>query len=193
MDYGKVLGLISPHRRELSRRFVFEKDRRLSAAAGYFMKRIEEEYGVSVSVDQDGKPQTDRDDVHFNISHSGGYAVCVISEHPVGVDIEQIGNNNDLAPTVMMPSELEIFRRMSEDIRNEVFCRMWTIKESYMKARGKGLSIPPDTLDVIRPEGLDHEVFCRPFRITEMGAPEGYRISVCHHPSETPSVFSYLL
>ena len=38
-----------------------------------------------------GKPYlSDYSDVHFNISHSGEYVVCSVSDKPVGVDIQKI-------------------------------------------------------------------------------------------------------
>lgn len=45
---------------------------------------------VPISREERGKPfLRDRQDLFFNISHSGEYAVCAVSEHPVGIDIER--------------------------------------------------------------------------------------------------------
>jgi 4'-phosphopantetheinyl transferase len=81
-------------------------------------------------------------EIDFNISHSGNYVLCAVAEGvKVGVDIEAI-----------KPIELSEFTHvMSASQWNAIhsagdpllaFYRAWTIKESVIKAHGKGLSLP---------------------------------------------------
>ena len=87
-----------------------------------------------------GKPffpgHTDR---HFNLSHTAGFALCVLSdEGEVGVDIERVKERKEHLPRyVMTEEELACWDGTWED-----FFRVWTLKEAYAKYRG-GSIIPP--------------------------------------------------
>ena len=78
----------------------------------------------------------------FNISHSGDYVVCILSpDSRVGIDIEYSTNVdlNDFTRTMNQDQWSEIHR--SED-PHDTFFKYWTMKESVIKADGRGLSIP---------------------------------------------------
>ena len=175
--FGEAIDMISADRRAKAMSYCFEKDRNLSVVAGLFFRAVETHYGVAIAADGDGKPQTDDPEVNFNVSHSGSMVVCAVSDVPVGIDIETVGGNLDVSRNVMTPHEHDIFMEMGD--RENIFCRMWTVKESYMKALGKGLSIPPDSFDVIREGGLRHDGFPNGLKVKELDPPEGYCVSVC--------------
>ncbi len=178
-DIGLAMSALSEERAKLASSFLFERDRRLSAVAGLFMGWISMTYDVVVRVDPNGKPRAVGDKVHFNVSHSGRYVACAVADVPVGIDIEAEGENLDLLAAVAMPEEREVFSRMPEGEREALFCRMWTAKESYMKAVGLGMSIPPESFRVVRDGGISDVWLPRPYRIRELAAPVGYRASVC--------------
>ncbi|MBC2580402.1 4'-phosphopantetheinyl transferase superfamily protein [Clostridium sp. DJ247] len=93
------------------------------------------EYGKPVLVKPCG--------IYFNISHSGNWVVCAIDDTPVGVDVETI-KEIDLKIAERFFSEYEynaIVNQPKELIQN-YFYKIWTLKESYIKAEGKGLYIP---------------------------------------------------
>ncbi len=78
----------------------------------------------------------------FNISHSGDYVVCILSpDSPVGIDIEQKTDVDfsDFTRTMSQQQWSEI--NESKDSLNTFF-KYWTMKESVIKADGRGLSIP---------------------------------------------------
>lgn len=78
----------------------------------------------------------------FNISHSGEYVLCAISDSGrLGIDIEEIKeiNFNDFT-SVMTPEQWEDIRLSKESAK--AFFRYWTIKESVIKADSRGMSIP---------------------------------------------------
>jgi len=88
-----------------------------------------------------GKPFLDKR-IDFNISHSGAYAVCAVSDRgTVGIDIEKI-RNIELSDFkgYMTPDEWNHIK--NSDSPYEKFYEYWTVKESVMKAYGKGLSVP---------------------------------------------------
>ena len=179
VDIGLAMSALSEERAKLASSFLFERDRRLSAVAGLFMGWISMTYDAVVRVDPNGKPRAVGDKVHFNVSHSGRYVACAVADVPVGIDIEAEGENLDLLAAVAMPEEREVFSCMPEGEREALFCRMWTAKESYMKAVGLGMSIPPESFRVVRDGGISDVWLPRPYRIRELAAPVGYRASVC--------------
>ena len=92
-----------------------------------------------ISTDAKGKPYIDNSKVFFNISHCDGLAVCALSEHPVGVDCECV---RKVSPAVMKKcfgsSEIDYVDNSND--KNEAFSRIWTLKESYVKMTGNGIS-----------------------------------------------------
>lgn len=87
-----------------------------------------------------GKPYLlNYSDVHFNISHSGKYVVCAVSDKPVGVDIQRIGEyNSDVAKRVCNEKELVQIEN-SLDKASE-FTKLWTQKEAVLKMHGTGIA-----------------------------------------------------
>lgn len=78
----------------------------------------------------------------FNISHSGCYVVCVMSDHcRIGIDIEEI----HLLPVQDFKNQFgehEWNRICMADNRIKEFYKYWTGKEAVIKADGRGLSLP---------------------------------------------------
>lgn len=131
-------------------RYMFEKDKRLCIVTGLLLRWMLERSGVSdltLSYEKNGKPELANNDksVYFNCSHSGRYAVCVISDSPVGVDIEQLSEVDErVTERVFTKEEKEL---ISKD-KNEFF-RLWTRKESYLKLTSEGLSSSPETVNTL--------------------------------------------
>ncbi len=90
--------------------------------------------------------------LHFNLAHSGGLALYAFSmNREVGVDVEYMRSGIDhmeLAKHFFSPYENEQLRTVSSDLQEEAFFSCWSRKEAYIKARGKGLSLPLDQFDV---------------------------------------------
>lgn len=86
-----------------------------------------------------GKPYlSDYPNVHFNISHSGEYVACAVSDKPVGIDIQEIGEYNfDVAKRVCNSKELKQIEN-SEDKASE-FTKLWAQKEAVLKMVGTGI------------------------------------------------------
>ena len=89
--------------------------------------------------DEYGKPYFENHEIEFNISHSGEYLAVAVSEHPVGIDIQgpKAIREGTLKKVVQPQEELLIGEEREKD-----FLRLWTLKESFVKAEGKGLRIP---------------------------------------------------
>ncbi len=78
---------------------------------------------------------------HFNISHSGQYVACAVSDRPVGIDVQEITPYRpDVAKLVCTPEEI-LQIETSPDPAAE-FTVLWTKKEAYGKEKGTGLTEP---------------------------------------------------
>lgn len=85
----------------------------------------------------------DYPDFFFNLSHSGNMALCVVADTPVGCDIEALNPAHlRIAGRVMAPAELAAYQvTADEQDRLDYFYRLWTLKESYVKLTGEGISV----------------------------------------------------
>ncbi|MEG4022383.1 4'-phosphopantetheinyl transferase superfamily protein [Microcoleus sp. S13C4] len=90
--------------------------------------------------------------LRFNLSHSGGMALIAITNNrDIGVDIEGINTNFpclEIAEKFFSPLEISVLRSLPEHLQPRAFFACWTRKEAYIKAVGKGLSIPLNQFDV---------------------------------------------
>lgn len=103
----------------------------------------------------------------FSISHSKGYAALAVGEKPVGLDLELVRPYMEKLPErIFSPGELDWFRsRYSTKVD---FFTLWTLKESYLKYLGTGLTGFPNHTDFyqdrgkqwhLRGENLSFQVF----------------------------------
>ena len=93
-------------------------------------------------------PEVMTSPIHFNISHTEGLVICLVStENEIGVDTELFSRAPKLlalAPTVFAPKELSELAALPTGDQAERAVILWTLKESYIKARGMGLALPLD-------------------------------------------------
>ena len=82
----------------------------------------------------------------FNLAHTNGFTACAVGrDRDLGVDVENVNRTTsyqDLARRFFAPQEYEYLENLPLGLQREAFFRIWTLKEAYIKAEGKGLSIP---------------------------------------------------
>ena len=100
---------------------------------------------------ESGKPYfPSHPNYHFNLSHSGSYALCGVDDTPVGVDIEAIRPHHpNLAGRICSAEELDWLD--SQPDRECAILRLWTAKESRVKYTGTGLTVPLRSISVPLP------------------------------------------
>ena len=93
-----------------------------------------------VSQGEHGKPYfADYPDLHFNLSHCTKGAACVVSDRPVGIDIETLqAPHEQLSRHVLSAAEYDAM--MASERPDVSFTRLWTMKESLSKLSGYGLT-----------------------------------------------------
>ena len=175
-------------RRAKADRFRFEKDKRLSVAAGALLQyalQMENVREPSFDVTSNGKPYlVGEESLHFNLSHSEGMVMCAIAEKEVGCDVEKKAVlNRRLAEYVMTEYELDRIYGLEKDTeQQEMFFRLWTLKESYMKATGFGIGLEPKSFGMITRKDrvkVTPPVDEREFYFKEYFVDDGYCYSCC--------------
>ncbi len=150
-------------RLNLPQSVLFRPSRRFLSGAGRELLRYaaKMEYGIDTSRYPEkrtpsGKPYLDGVPFCFNLSHSGDYVVCALSDTAVGVDIEKI-----------VPISLKVMRRFFSPgvLLPSEQMRLWTRYESYGKMVGSGIPYP---------KGSEELCFYKEYR-----AIDRYMITVC--------------
>lgn len=86
-------------------------------------------------------------EIYSNLSHSGEYVALAVGNVPVGIDVEH-KSDNDFKVTKRMFTKRDqdyIFGDMLDAERR--FRDIWTIKESFLKCLGIGISVPLSSFD----------------------------------------------
>lgn len=83
--------------------------------------------------------------VSFNLTHTRGMVAVAVSTAPgvqLGVDFEAVDRKVDLkvADSYFGPREIDWLMAQPDADKPEAFLRLWTLKESFIKATGKGLT-----------------------------------------------------
>jgi len=149
------LELLSPEEREKQRRFYFERHRRQYLVSHALVRLTLSRYAPvepqawSFVTNEFGCPRVAGEGstgLRFNLSHTDGMAVVAVARDvDVGVDVEdafRAGETVGLADRFFAPSEVTALRALEVPRQQDRFFAYWTLKESYIKARGMGLSLP---------------------------------------------------
>ena len=138
---------------------------------------IEPEYGYG----RNGKPYFKDYPIQFNLSHSGEYVLCGVSDQEIGVDIQEIRNANKVSLAKRFFSEGECMaleRCESDKERSQMFFRMWTRKEAYGKLTGEGI-VGTVKKNLWADDSEEEKLIWEEYDI-----PSGYRIAVCKYAPE---------
>lgn len=100
---------------------------------------------IQFAVAEFGKPYIESSVINFNVSHSQGKALVVISlSENIGVDIEcwrEIDNAGAIVQRHYSESEKSCWARLPDTQKITVFFDIWTRKEAFIKATGRGLAL----------------------------------------------------
>ena len=131
-----------------------------------------------------GKPSlVDRDDIHFNISHSADLGLFAFApDRPVGVDVEnerRVRRLLDVAQRFMSEDELRLLVDTAPEERDAAFLKAWVVREARLKAEGKGVWSGSEHINP-RPN-LTHKLFAPRSRyIAAVAAPDSeWRLYTC--------------
>ncbi len=148
--------------RERAERFHFQKGREHFIVARGLLRAILGRYldmqpcKLRFCYNPNGKPTLVResggDVLRFNVSHSHGLALyAVTGGREIGVDLEWLRPDlahEQIAERFFSPHEVAVLSTLPRNMKPEAFFNCWTRKEAYVKAKGKGLTLPLDQFDV---------------------------------------------
>ena len=144
-DLEAALKEISEQRREQALKFRYELGQRLCVLAYLLLKKgLREIYGITdnpiFEYNEHSKPSiVGHPEIYFNLSHCKEAVVCVISDQPIGVDVESIREYKESLVRYTMNDE-EIHEIESSENPAAAFIRLWTMKEATTKLIGTGIS-----------------------------------------------------
>lgn len=144
---------LSPAQQDKIRAFVKWEDRLRALVAKLLLRRALRAYGFDEALSWEllfteyQRPYLDIG-LDFNLSHSGEYVLCAASNNcRVGVDVELCQEVDfQYFLNVMNPQQWREIKQAANPQR--AFFRLWTIKESVIKAEGRGLYRPLDEIEV---------------------------------------------
>jgi 4'-phosphopantetheinyl transferase len=112
------------------------------------------QYGKPAISDQNGRYR-----VKFNLAHTDGLVTLAITpEQDIGVDVEHTDRSisvSDIADRYFSEQERSELSHLPDNRKSERFFELWTLKESYIKALGMGLSLPLDRISFNLKNNLD--------------------------------------
>ena len=158
----RLRGILTHDELDKAKRFFFETDRQRFIVARGTLRSILSRYitiypgHLRFYYNQYGKPFLALDSssalLNFNLSHSGSMALFAIARNmEIGVDVERVRSDfeyEEIAKRFFSVNEVSILRTIPTEKKREAFYHCWTRKEAYIKAHGKGLSLPLDSFDV---------------------------------------------
>ncbi|NFF81616.1 4'-phosphopantetheinyl transferase superfamily protein [Clostridium botulinum] len=160
-DIYENIDLVSINRQNKIKKYKFLKDSYRSLAAALIVRyalcnklgcKNEDLIFETTSYGKPFLKVHDNKEVYFNISHSGDYVVCAIDDNECGIDVESLINYDvGIAENTFHPKEIILLRKFT-NIKEKVqyFNFLWTMKESYVKALGIGLSKPLSSFYVVK-------------------------------------------
>ena len=117
--------------------------------------------GLQFASGEFGKPALVGHNLHFNLSHSEDrLAIAVSGLENVGIDIEQIKPRNslsELANRCFSAAEFAVWSALPDTRQQQVFFQLWTKKEAFVKAVGRGIALGLDQCEIKMPLGLEFE------------------------------------
>lgn len=159
--------LLAPEERTRQRRFRFAIDRHDCLVTRALVRTTLSRYAPvdpaawRFELNRYGRPhlvpgQCDPD-LRFNLSHTRGLIACAVTiGHEIGCDVESLQRSGEtvaIADRYFSASEIKALRALPQERQRERFFAYWTLKESYIKARGMGLALPLDQFSFLLESG----------------------------------------
>lgn len=162
----QLLSLICVDRRNKINKLQIQNKKNISLLAGIMIEHKVREYiekkqgkkieNLGIQYGEHGKPYLPQyPNIHFNLTHAGQFVVLAVGDEPMGIDMEECKKANmNLAKRCYHKEEYEKLRKLKENDWEECsirFYQYWTMKESYLKYDGSGITRPLSEL-LMEPE-----------------------------------------
>jgi len=166
----RYLALLEPPEQEQYRRFHFDHNRQEYLVTRALVRTVLSKYVARAPADwrfvrtEHGRPliagaQDDPETrwLVFNLTNTTGLVACAVArDREVGVDAEWMdrrGQQLEVADRFFSAPEVAELRARPPERQLDRFFDYWTLKESYIKAVGKGLTLPLESFAMVLEEG----------------------------------------
>lgn len=142
---------------------------------------------LEICIGENGKPRlavgSYPGDFSFNLSHSNDLTLYVVTnKRHAGIDLEYMHLKSDplkIAKCFFSANEYDLMASTHPSLRQEMFLRIWTLKEAFLKASSRGLQgisgvevyIATDTADGLT---IRNPNWARNLEITQFTPESGY-------------------
>lgn len=169
--------LLNDVEREQEPRFYFARDRRRYLVTRALVRTVLSRYAPIqprewvFSANAYGRPDIVNAQARdlclsFNISHTHSLIVLGVTKgRALGVDVENFRARTaaiEIADHYFAPQEVADLAAVPQQQQQYRFFEYWTFKESYIKARGMGLSLPLDKFSLHYPDEQAVEIAINP-------------------------------
>ena len=157
-----------------------EEDELLAVLQARMLREQAPPFSFSYEYGEQGKPQIVNFPKKYNLSHSGDYVVCGVSDGEVGVDIQKwVPFKERTAERFFAPTEWKLLQELPASQRTELFYRLWSRKEAYGKYTGQGIgsAVGEDFSDE---QNWQEKQICFWERVLE----DSYSLAVCYGTAE---------
>ncbi|NET26972.1 4'-phosphopantetheinyl transferase superfamily protein [Okeania sp. SIO1I7] len=147
---NKLSKILSSDEIDRANKFHFERDKNRFIIARGALRKILSRYlniepkKLQFTYSERGKPYLSDTSILFNLSHSQDLALYAITTvNSIGIDLEYIRPMNDaegLAKRFFTAQEYNLISQLPPQQQQEIFFKIWTCKEAYLKATGDGLA-----------------------------------------------------
>ena len=181
-SFNRLLLSVKNYRKEKIAKLSLKSSKYLSLGVELLIRKACEDFGIDylseeIVLNEYGKPSFKNSKYFFNTSHSGKYALCVISNVEVGCDIEEVKEFKPRVAERFFTDKENLYLEVAPD-KNDMFYRIWTLKESYMKCIGKGFAEPISSFE-LEFDGNNFVIKDKPNYSLLEQKHENYRISIC--------------
>ena len=191
--YRSYYHMVPAHRQEKADRLLRQEDKALSIGAWCLYQQMQKQYNLS-------------EEALFNLSHSGNCVLCsvddcIAQDHQLGCDLERIRDGKlHVAERFFCQGEYELIKGMeSQEAKQEMFYRLWVLKESFMKATRLGMGLGMDQFEngfsqedkpylKSQPSEFAGQYFLKEYTLWEIP----YRIAVCSNVGDFSEEILYL-
>lgn len=189
--FQEKMKLLSPYRQQKIALLKHQRDKNRSLAAGLLLDHALAVYGIQerseeYEIGEWGKPTLKyHPQICFSLSHSGDYAICTIGDKPLGNDIERVREGRLKVADRFFAGEERNWIYDTEDAAEQTFrmFRLWTMKESFIKAIGRGMSLSLQDFAVHMEESgrarVRHSFDAKYYHLREYREIDGYCTAVC--------------
>lgn len=159
-DLETKLKCLEPKEQDRALSFYFTNDMIRFVQRRYLLKSILAMYlqmeikDIRLKYNDFGKPELleNKNDLYFNISHTIDLIVLAFSRNnELGVDIEVVEKDDvDLMinKDIFTDKEMSYFSNLDFQRKKELFYKLWTKKEAYLKAIGTGISKSLNSIEI---------------------------------------------